>query len=142
MGRGAAPEFNLILIDPYGPMTHPLPEALTPTETAIKPMTASILRAMLTFPLGAQAKELAALVHCDVEQVRRVLRAAKAQALVDVEPSDRVGPAEWFLLPEGRERLRHHELKNPPSIASGMRPFPPSLPNVPNSVFALGAFAR
>lgn len=97
---------------------------------------------MLTLPLGAQAKELAALVACDAEQVRRTLRAAKAQALVDVEPSDRVGPAEWFLLPAGRERLRQYERSNPPAIAPATRPFPPSLPNVPNSVFALGAFAQ
>jgi hypothetical protein len=123
-------------------MTQTSPEALPSAPSSIKPLTASILRAMLTLPLGAQAKELAALVHCDVEQVRRTLRAAKAQGLVDVEPSDRTGPAEWFLLPDGRERLRQHELENPSAIAPVGRRYPPSLPNVPNSVFALGAFAQ
>lgn len=123
-------------------MHHTLPEDLPASETPIKPLTASILRAMLTLPSGAQAKELAALVHCDVEQVRRTLRAAKTQGLVDVEPSDRMGPAEWFLLPVGRERLQQHDRQNGPSISAGARPFPPSLPNVPNSVFALGAFPR
>jgi len=117
-------------------------EILAQSESSIKPLTASILRAMLSLPLGAQAKELAVLLHCDAEQVRRALRAAKAQALVDVEPGDRMGPAEWFLLPAGRERLREHERKNPPATASAQHRFPPSLPNVPNSVFALGTFTQ
>lgn len=108
------------------------------TESLLKPLTASILRAMLTFPLGAQAKELAAVVHCEAEQVRRTLRAAKAQALVDVEPADRVGPAEWFLLPAGRERLREHDRKNPTATSPSARPVLPALSRVPNSVFALG----
>ena len=108
----------------------------------MKPLTASILRAMLSLPLGAQAKELGVLLHCDTEQVRRALRAAKAQALVDVEPGDRMGPAEWFLLPAGREKLREPERMNPPAIASAPHRFPPSLPNVPNSVFALGTYTQ
>lgn len=74
-------------------------EVIVQNESSIKPLTASILRAMWSLPLGAQAKEPGVLFHCDVEQVRRALRAAKAQALVDVEPGDRMGPAEWFPLP-------------------------------------------
>jgi hypothetical protein len=117
-------------------------EVLVQSEPPIKPLTASILRALLSLPLGAQAKELAVLLNCDVEQVRRALRAAKAKALVDVEPGDRMGPAEWFLLPAGRETLREYERMDPPPIAPAQHRLPPSLPNVPNSVFALGNFAN
>lgn len=53
-----------------------------------------------------------------------------------------MGPAEWFLLPAGREKLREHERMNPPAIASAPHRFPPSLPNVPNSVFALGSYTQ
>lgn len=117
-------------------------EVVVPTESSIKPRTASILRAMLSLPLGAQAKEIAVLVHCDAEQVRRALRAAKSEALVDVEPADRIGPAEWFLLPAGRDLLREHERMNQPATTSAEHRIPPSLPKVPNSVFALGTSTK
>lgn len=130
-------DHSFLTQNPYSKRMSRTPsKAHVAADSFLTPLTASMLRAMLTWPLGSQAKELAALLNCDAEQVRRKLRAAKTLQLVDVEPGNKLGPAEWFLLPIGRDALRAYDR----ALTPGSGRAPPVLPNVPNSVFSLGAF--